>query len=260
MMTVGLPLWKSAEIVWLALESLSRQCQVGEDWELIVAEEQDEAYGEARLMQWQSSLAAAKCVQITYIPLESKIPLPQKWKLMAQAVDVNSTIFCLKPADTYDPPTRLHRTLRTFQDYQWDGYTVPQEYFYAIEEDFISKFDYYMSPWLSSNVQTATQIAYRTDYIRNVPDCTLGRGIDGWLYQEVAKQVETMEMYIDADADWQHGLATTGCNHISTGRLALMRNGDPPFVRTQKTLNHCVPADIAQKLRNQHATTENTED
>jgi hypothetical protein len=77
-------MFRSKYIGWLPLESLCRQEDVDFEWELIIAEEEnDESFGFENIKNYTDRLKASGCIKIEYLGLKKWIPLSRKYKLLA---------------------------------------------------------------------------------------------------------------------------------------------------------------------------------
>ena len=107
MITVGMPLYRSDDIAWLAMESLCRQESPGAPWELVVAEERERAFGEDRIREYWPRLEEAGCTNIVYLSVKDWVCLSQKWQMIVNLAHKDSKVLMLQAGDCYSYPWRL---------------------------------------------------------------------------------------------------------------------------------------------------------
>ena len=103
-LTVGLPMYKSRNIVWLALQGLKNQKQVDFGWELIIFEE----YGYSFDIIKKYIGEFPNCQKIYYLKMNGHIPLSTKWIEISKYASNSSNIFVMQDADDYSPSKRLY--------------------------------------------------------------------------------------------------------------------------------------------------------
>jgi len=104
-LTVALPTYNGAPILWLQLESLCRQI-TQRSWELIVCEDPSDRYaGEYYVMAYRDRLEAVGCKNVRYISLSKYMPLGCKWWLMANLAQGHR--YMLAASDNFSPPDRI---------------------------------------------------------------------------------------------------------------------------------------------------------
>ena len=146
-LTVGLPILKGEEIVWLALESLKNQINTDEfAWELIVIEEDGLSSNQVKeycgKMPGCSKVTFVNASQdMGYYPKEwmvgrkSNITLLEKWITMAKMADKNSRILVKHAADCYSSLNRLNIHYQNFKNDDCYYSTQPKGNFYCPKLD-----------------------------------------------------------------------------------------------------------------------------
>ena len=146
-LTVGLPILKGEEIVWLALESLKNQINTDEfAWELIVIEEDGLSSNQVKeycgKMPGCSKVTFVNASQdMGYYPKElmvgrkSNITLLEKWITMTKMADKNSRILVKHAADCYSSLNRLNIHYQNFKNDDCYYSTQPKGNFYCPKLD-----------------------------------------------------------------------------------------------------------------------------
>ena len=275
--TVGLPMYRCGKIAWLALEGLCRQQGVDFSWELIVSEEPEEAFTEERLRSYEPRLRAVGCVRIAYLRTAEWIPLSTKWCRIARQASPGSEIFVLQDGDDYSQPRRLATTVALFEDPGVDWVQSPLGCFFNIASGKVSVFDYalysdYADPatgwvevcrrrgWLDTSGLShawsqwrkrpaAIGKATRTRYLRQVVDQRVPRSVDGWLFCSVEKVKQALPVVAWDESDgWRSGVYTDGFNRLTTLRGWLTEEAEPPFRRSDLSIEQILPPDVAKML------------
>lgn len=251
-LTVGLPMYRSARIGWLALEGLCRQEDVDFAWELIVAEEPEEAFTEERLRGYETRLASAGCVRVAYLPEPSWVPLSTKWCRIAKASSPRSDVFVLQASDCYSHPRRLANTKAVFKEREVDWFQSPVGPFLNLGTGRLVLFDHAEYPRLEDGGRKhpcALNMAARTRYVREIEDERVRVSVDRWILRsiEVVKQSPLVVRWDKSD-DWRRGVDTHGLNAISRRRARQMGEFKPPFRPTDMKLDEIVPADVKARL------------
>lgn len=129
MITVALPTYNNADIIWLQLESLCRQ-ENAPEWELIVCEEESEKYlGVHGLAEYTERLKAANCTRIVYLSLSEWIPLGQKWIEVGYKMNPSSIGMMLCASDNYSAPDRIAKTYEAMVNgAEWSQWNVGNFY------------------------------------------------------------------------------------------------------------------------------------
>lgn len=245
-LTCALPMFRTKDIGWLALESLCRQEDIDFDWELVVVEEPEDCFSEDRLRSYSERLEAVGCKSIQYKQLEEWIPLAQKWKLIADMS--NSFGYLLVAADCYSHPKRLSQTNELLQEYEWTQ--SPLGPFYNIESDSQCIYD----QQLANGHPCCLNMATRTELMRVIPMSDRRRSVDGWIYDQIGMHLlRPPKVGYNKSDDWKRGVDTHGLNNISSGRGSkISLEPAPPFRKAHddepSQLSDVVPEDIASRL------------
>lgn len=250
LLTCALPLYRSADIAWLALESLSHQ-QDAPPWELIVLEEEAEAYTEAGLNSHIDALSSAGCVAVRYYSTRKKMNLGEKWRRMASFA--HGEMIVLVAGDCYSPPRRLRETYDVLCGFEW--VQSPIGAFYDIGTGAFAVYDHALN---KHGRHTALNMATHTHLLKLLPECDKVSGIDGWIYEHIWNELRRMpRTFINQSPSWASGLDTHGLNNISSGRGAMLGPGSStpvapfrPAVNDEpRTVDDVLPADICLRLR-----------
>jgi hypothetical protein len=223
--TVALPLWDSADIAWLCLESLCAQ-NVGVDWELIVAEEQQENFlGRDGVIEYGPRLRRAGCVNITYIPVRHKMYLASKWAMIA------------KYADNYYQDMMLYDTWRAIGVCGHDWSQSYQCHFYDIDTKKLVEY--------KLKKLTGIEMAMSMELARKIPISAKRKGIDLLIYRTVDPQ----RVYWNMGEQCLKTVCTHGRNKISGSlRKNLINKTRAPFRRCYHNLEDLLPLDIYRRL------------
>lgn len=243
--TVALPVWRSKDIAWLAMESLANQDATNFGWELLVCEEDsschDGCLGAEFFESYRARLFERGCHRLLYLPLSSWIPLPQKWRMMGLEMSATSRAFMLQAADCYSFKERINES---YNRIALDGntwYDVNNGYFYS----FISnKLIRYLAPPAS---RSNLNMAFHAAAARTIPMSTLPRHIDGFLRTHCRKTTTAFTQYVDTNV--YVGVDTNGYNNISTTREAYFIRPSPPFFGTSCKLDKLgLPDDVTARM------------
>jgi len=247
MITVGLPVWHSEEIAWLAMESLCRQ-QTREEWELIICEEAKYGLGPHFYADYHPRLAKVGCGPITYIEPTTRVPLNRKWIEIVFRADRRSEALILQAADCYSEPERIQRTADLIAEYGW----VQQQrgLFYDIGSGKCILYDHAINPF----GKTALNMALSMDVARDIQfKDEKWSGVDGWLYKSALKIMPALKTITHDEPRWSKGVDTHGCNNISKSRSQYFARVTPPFRPTSVGLADCVPPDVCDGLQHMRA-------
>lgn len=237
-LSVALPIWNSKKIAWLALESLCNQ-RCNFEWELLIMEEQIDEFGLEEVSKFTKRLKSAGCVSLRYFALEYRIPLSQKWKLLAKKVSGSSEVFLLQAADCYSDPFRLSRSLgKAKEGYDW--IQNRRGFYYSLHYKNLILFD---QSSFGPGCKTGLNMAVSTGLLDRLQDSFTQTGVDNWFFKSVnPKKICWLE-------EIPEGVDTDGLNNISYSRLHNFYNPKPPFNKTEVKLPDIVPPYIAEKLR-----------
>lgn len=243
-LTVALPMYRSRKIAWLALESLARQEGADFPWELIVAEEREEALGESGVRAYEDALRRAGCVRLHYIKLKRWLPLAMKWRMIGRETSASSKIFALQAADCYSPPRRITETHKLMSDADIDWCQTSQGAAYHVRLRKTLRFDAEMEGW---DYPTAYFMAMRTRSARALPAAEIERGVDRWLFESSAAQ-KGAPLRVAMGRDWwRGGMETKGLNAISLLDRRFLRPM-APFREDDENLLGELPEDIHEQL------------
>lgn len=212
-MTVAVPVYNAADIIWLALDSLVAQTDITFQWELIIFEE---GGGSAALInKYRASLEENGCVRILYKTIRNKISLINKWLEMAASASPSSRIFVLQSADDYSPPTRLATHQRHFEDASCILSTQRHGLFYNLQTH--EKMFYVGKNLKKSHKNNA----YRLEHFRRIPVCHnmgehdtnsyIHKSIEDAVHSNGGTDVDMRILFADGD-DWKRGFFTDGSN------------------------------------------------
>ena len=244
-MSVRMPLFRAKYIAWLALESLCRQEGVTFEWELIIAEEQDdpEMFGKDRIMEYGDRLEKVGCVRIKYAPLKRWLPLAEKMVLLVKYCSKTSKFVMFQSADYYSSPFILRSQYKAFQDSKIDWFwCAPSTIFYDIETG-ISK--HFKNPPAGSGRGVLLSIA------RRVRKNAKGRrsGCDGWFWGHCGRIVgRKLRCHVD-EVNWKYAFNTHGFNNISFGpRERWLRGSHPEWRSVPFDWKKNIPPKVMQWL------------
>jgi hypothetical protein len=251
-LTVALPLYRAQNIAWLALESLCRQDVIFSyfRWELLIAEEQfDSPLGQAAIETYADRLTLVNCARIEYVPLQSWIPLSEKWRLLGNLASPTSLGFLLQAADCYSHPLRLRNSWELFSSPNPpDWIQARRGYFFDFKSQRTLEFDYQSYPVPSSS-RCSLDIGAKTDWFRKVPVSQTRRFVDHWLFQQfTAQKAAPLNVDWTPDSDFHLSLNTSGLNNVSN-RDDFFTNPSPPFKpATHFQLMSTVPPPVLAQL------------
>lgn len=238
-LTVALPIFNSARIAWLAMESLCRQKNINFQWELIAAEESQNAMGFEKFISYRDRLKEVGCTAVDYISLDSWKPLPHKWRLIGKMADKNSIGFIMQAADCYSEPNRLTTALKAFEaGYDWVKSNKGLFYHLGLKKEIL----------YNANQRTGLNMAFATRCARELPLDDRRAIVDGWLANCVKSMNPSYKIFTDESENWKYGVDTHGLNNISKNRERFFSNPTPPFESTDLKIKNFLPADIFQKL------------
>ena len=234
MITVGLPVYNSNQIAWLAMEGLCNQ-KTNYTWELIICEEQHKNQcGKDLFESYASRLVEAGCVRIVYISLNKWVNLPTKWKMIANAADPKSECFILQSADCYSSSDRIELAQEYIINQNYDWYDEECGLFY----DVILKKSILFSKMLlnSSEWKTGLNMAAKTFYLKNLPETILIRGIDSYLYRYIHHYNHYAKSFCNYRLN-KLSLDVNGVNNLSIFRQQMFVNPNPPFKKTTLSID-----------------------
>lgn len=243
-LTVGLPMYQSKYIGWIALESLIRQTNVDFKWELIVAEEQKHhIFGEEKLMSYSQSLERVGCVRIKYIPLKEWIPLSRKWTLIAEQSS-DSDFFLLQAADCYSSHKRLKNTYELSRN-GCDWIQTQFHAMYNLASNHFYIYDVLSIKRKSKAIPVGGDMALKTSLMKQMPKANKKKGIDGWLLSSARDMKKgSFSLSWDKSDSWQYSLNVHGLNNISNRKF----KKNPKRYRKAEHLRKNIPQDVMNRL------------
>jgi hypothetical protein len=245
MITVALPLFEMPIIAHLAIESLCNQkteCK----WELIVMEEKKGEFGLQKLSEYKERLFKAGCISIRHYSLNKWKPLPQKWRDMAKLAAPGSKAFVLQAGDSYSPPERLQRVYEMIVKNGYHWYQQQQAVMYHIRTGQHILYNG-NSPGYSG--QTAFNMAADIELIKRLPESTLKRCIDNWMFQTIKKiKGHGFRIYKDNSDIYLTGFDAHGLNKISE-RNQFFNNPTTPFEKTTLRIDNIIDADLLSWIK-----------
>lgn len=255
-LTVGLPMFRSETIAHIALESLANQKDVNFGWELLIAEETEQCFGEEKIKEYVPRLQEAGCLRIIYKPLDEWVPLSFKWKYLGEITHPESQFFLLQAADCYSQPYRLRETYDLFkEDPNVDWVQSPLGFFYDISSETMALFnqDFYEKiEWdgAARKHPCALNMSMRSEYTRQLPAEAIKSGVDSWLYRTCTK-IKGSPLVVSSNnsENYLKGVDVHGVNKISIYRGPRIENFVPPFGETDLTLDELVPKEVADFIR-----------
>lgn len=245
-LTIGIPSLNSKGISWLAMESLCRQIDPKCKFEVIICEEQNpNATGKTEFLKYYERLSKIGCVKILYLPLSVQITLSEKWRYMAQYISDSSQGFVLWSCDCYSYHFRLIHTRQAIEAGA-DWTHKETGVFYHINT---GKSILYNGKQIKEEA-THLAMAWKSNYMRHLPNESLKSGIDSWLYHNFKKMAKDGKMIVHIlPAVAGQGIDCHGINNISTWREKHFDQPGHCFEKTTLTIDDCVPEDIALRLK-----------
>jgi hypothetical protein len=241
--TIAMPVYKSKDIAFLAIESLCNQ-KTSIGWELIIAEEiHSQQLGVDFFQGYAERLKKAGCESIKYLEYQNWIPLPKKWKDIGKNADVDSKVFLLQAVDCYSAANRIEEAFNCIVNRNFDWLDYQNGFFYNLVTGQMIQY--------SAQSRTNLDMAFKTKYARTIPDSALRKGIDGFLFNHVSIQAKIVKKLSISKPAKLDSLDTDGQNNISLKRMSFYDNIRHPFIRTEITLEQLdIPLSIKDKLLN----------
>jgi len=248
-------MFRAQHIGWLPLESFCRQKEIDFEWELVVAEELEDApFGKERIKEYRERLLGVGCSKVTYMGLKKWIPLSQKYNLLADNCSGASKIYCGCAADLYPPPKRLRTQYDLFtNDVELDWCASGRTIFYDIVSEKTFLHDLF-GPNVRKN--DGSNRAVRMEIMKNLPVIDRRASVDGWIWDETQKYLKTkgkkFKTILDKTDNWKYGVNTQGLNNISHHRSSWFYNKavrPKGIVDCSLDINETMPKDIMDRLR-----------
>lgn len=231
--TVALPTWNNANILWLQLESLLRQ-QTEKSFEVIVLEcPVSGGYPSEDLVKSYVGKFAERGAELRYIKAEKRMPLIHKWRAIAQAASTPRLL--MVASDNYTSKYAVDAYCYAFeQGHDWID--CPVGVFYDIASRKLAEFR-------APQGRTGLLFATHTAAIAALPDHDDARNLDGFMYDHVSHENI-------GHLSFEDGILTDGYNTISHHRAAKYAGlrKKPPFYDVDCTLYDRLPADIAARV------------
>lgn len=247
-LSVGLPMFRSKDIAFVAFESLCNQKGIDFGWELLIMEESGEdCFGQSEVQKYAKRLGDVGCKRIAYKELDDWVPLSFKWKFLGQQSS-ETRCFLLQAADCYSQPYRLKETHDLFKSSpETDWVQSPLGYFYHVVPDKMVLFN---KDHPLYDHRCALNMAIRTTLVKDLPPEFIPSGVDSWLFRTCEKMKgQPLSVQSNESDNWKLGVDVHGFNKISRDRGSMIMNIDPPFEASERALEGLVPDYIAQFIR-----------
>ena len=242
-LSVGMPLFNSGKIAWLALEGLCRQQDVTFEWELLIAEElRENPFGIDRIREYLPRLQNVGCRKIEYVGLNKWEALSEKWYRLANLVSSTSRGFLLQAGDCFSYPHRLAESEMLFSITNADWIQSESGIFYNIPMRRCALFR------RENNLlyhPCGLNMGIRAELLKRIPSGhNVRSSVDSWLFQQIrAKQVENL-----ISPNLLDGIDSDGFNNISKARATKIKTDFPPFEGTDYQIRDHLPPEIADRL------------
>ena len=239
--TVGLPIWDSGDISWLAIESLCRQ-ETSVPWELLICEEEEGQSTRELITKHSKELQAHGCISITTIKLQHHVPLSYKYRQMYKIA--KGGVFMMQGADDWSHKNRIQNAYDAITSGA-DWFQSKLSLFYHLGIGKTILFDHDKHP---TGHPCAPGMSWRTDLMRHLPDEHKASAVDWWLFQNMTDG-EDRDLVVAWEGDDQYrSLFTHGANKISKSRGNYFVRIEKPFVPTDINGLDVLPPDIAKRL------------
>lgn len=228
--TVALPTWNSAKILWLQLESLCRQ-KTRFKFEVIVVEDPSENFaGKDYVLEFSQRINEAGG-ELVYISLPKWIPLGLKWKYIAEAA--RGDVYILAASDNFSSPDRIEVSANAMQHSDW--FDVRSGSFYDIHSG-------RQAHWHCYDLsKTGLFMATKTKLMLQLNDNPPKAGVDTWIRECFQQKIYR------STTEFMDGLHTDGCNTISHHRKTLYTT-HPRFTAIRKSVTEILPEEIYKRL------------
>jgi glycosyltransferase involved in cell wall biosynthesis len=231
--SIAVPTWNNANILWLALEGLLRQ-KTDHAFEVIVSEcPKDKEYvSEKTIREYADKFSDRGCA-LVYLRNKEKMSLANKWIQMAKTA--RSPYLIMLGSDDYAPSEMVETYVDLFREgVEWVDNR--ETAFYDLKT---RRMGWFRAP----EGKTSCEFATLSERVASMPETDLPRNIDGYILAHVKPRAMHGVIFTD-------GVHTDGANSISHHRAAMYACDNPrrPFVHTVIRLRDRVPADIADRL------------
>jgi len=235
-------MYRSESTAHAAMESLINQKNIDFEWELLIIEEEESAYGLEKIKQYGPKLKDVGCTRLEYIQTKKWVHLSHKWKKLAEMSSDSSICFLLKAADCYSQPYRLKETYDIFNSDPEAGWVQSAKgYFYQLELKKLSVFDHSLKGYKH---QCALNMSLRTNLIKQCRPI-ISNSVDRDLIN-AARQASggALKVVWNESDNWKLGVDLDGISNFSKDRKLLISRGITPFENTKAKLSEVVPLDI----------------
>lgn len=237
-LSVGLPLFKSKKIVWLALESLKNQISVNFQWELLIIEE--DGYSLDIIKKFVNKLPNCKRIYYEkYKKSNNNIPITNKWINIAKKCSKTSKIIVLQDSDDYSPTERLHNHYEHFKNNNCLISSQLKGIFYNLKSKKTILYD-------GSSRKTFTNLNHAI-LIKDLLKMEKNKynGVHQYLHKSVKNNNKIKDKYIffTEDDNFLTGFFTDGYNSISLTRKNYYDNPSGLFFNNNYKLN--IPSNVS---------------
>ena len=246
--TVGLPLFRSQKILWLALESLKNQKLILFGWELIIIEEEGNSLN--IIKSFSGKLPGCQRICYKHRSNPDKLPITTKWITISKLSTVTSKIFVFQDADDYSPTKRLHIHYEHFKNKNCLLSTQVKGIFYNI----YNKKTVLYNGYLESTKINKTHLnhAILTRDMKRMKDTREYRLMHNFIFRNlrpVGKKFifTNEEVDISTRDNWKTGFFTDGYNNISS-RQKYYYNITKPFQKNPYDLIKYIPVNVVNYL------------
>jgi hypothetical protein len=230
MITVAIPLYRSHNIAWIAMESLINQIDAPK-FEVIILQEEEDMFDPKpffdRMRKEQPNLV--NTANIVYNKYE---PLGNKWVTLAELALGEQ--FLLLAGDSYANPYRL---AESWEHKEYDWIHSEQGLYYSITSGrtiLFRKEDRHL---------TSLNMAAKTMDVRTVMKRNVRKGVDGWLFSSLNPK----SVYLNTSDSWKKGLEVHHFMNLSAGRTSMFFFPRNPYHAT--SLKPDIPEYIMEKLK-----------
>ena len=235
--SVGMPVFKAKEIIWLAMEGLCNQA-TPHSWELLVCEERhQEQIGKEFFTAYQDRLKEVGCVNVKYIELDKWVPLSEKWSILTKAA--KGSIFVMQDADDYSDSKRLNTTFRGLINHCF--YYNVYGFFYDIQSRKLIEYRH------KASNRPGVNKAFKTEFGKDLKLDGRFKYVDSWIFNEIKRNAGN-EFFPFADVSYNDSLFVDGVNNISIDRVKNYDNPKPPFYESMSSAESVTSPEILSRL------------
>lgn len=250
-MTVGMPLFKSGKISWIALESLKNQKEIDFGWELIIYEE----FGNTLDVIKSFVGKLPGCQRIFYRTLKNieKLPLSTKWISIASHASKTSKIFAFQDADDYSPTMRLHIHKKHFENSGCFLSTQVKGIFYNIKSKKTMLYNGYNINKIINH--TNLNHAILTKDFKEMIDDKQYRLMHSYLFRNIKrihkKEIGKKFIWTNEEVhknNWKSGFFTDRFNTISKSRKRFYNKPTHQFEVCKYKMKKYIPPNVLKYL------------